>query len=321
MAASPRGSTRLVGDIGGTNTRLALFDPASGELSARRAYRNREHAGLEAIIAAWLDDLPGAAPAQCCLAVAAPPFTDRVRMLNIDWSFSASELARRFGFAQLRCINDFEGNAFALPHLDAADLCVLRAAQGQDCRKLAVLGPGTGLGGATLDFCQRTPVATASEPGHMGLAASNELELALFGALLPRHGEVHTELLLSGPGLVRLYRALAELRAEAARDLSPAQVSAAALSGESPLCAEAVAVFCALLGSAGGDYVLATGSYGGLYLAGGIVPQILPLLEKSEFCARFQAKGDMAPHLARVPLFAVTTADAGLIGAAHTPLG
>ncbi|MAT92594.1 MAG: glucokinase [Halioglobus sp.] len=321
MAASPSGSTRLVGDIGGTNTRLALFDPASGELSARRAYNNREHAGLEAIIAAWLDDLPGPVPAQCCLAVAAPPFRDRVRMLNIDWSFSASELAARFGFAQLRCINDFEGNAFALPHLGAAELHALRAGLDPDCRKLAVLGPGTGLGGATLEFCQQTPVACASEPGHMGLAAANELELALFAALLPRHGEVHAELLLSGPGLARLYRALAEVRGQPVQDLTPAQVSSAALAGESPLCAEAVAVFCALLGSAGGDYVLATGSYGGLYLAGGIVPRILPLLENSEFCARFQAKGDMAPHLARVPLFAVTSPDTGLIGAAHTPLG
>ena len=316
-AAQP---ARLVGDIGGSNTRLALFDATNNELRAVQVYANGDHACLEDIIERWLADLDDKAPETCCLAVAAPPFEDRVDMLNIEWSFSVRELTQRFGFAAMRCINDFEGNARALPHLRPADLHVLRTGDPGNCRKLATLGPGTGLGGATLEFCVDTPVANASEPGHMGLAPATAEEIELFRALLPRHGEVHAELLLSGAGLVRLYRTLAQVRGEPASDLEPAGVSAAGLSGESTLCADALKVFCALLGSACGDYVLTTGSYGGLYLAGGIVPRMVEFLAASDFADRFATKGDMASHMSKVPLFVITSGVAGMLGAAHTPL-
>lgn len=310
---------RLVGDIGGTHSRLALFDPSRGELRAVRSFTNREHGGLDGILNTWLQDLDGPSPRICCLAVAAPPFTDRVSMLNIDWSFSIQGLADRFGFERVRCINDFEGNAYALPHLGEDDLVLLRRGESSG-RKLATVGPGTGLGGATLDYCGDTPVACASEPGHMGIAPANALELELFGVLLARHGQVYAELVLSGPGLQHLYQALAEVRGEAAPPLSPPEISRAALSGESSLCRQTLETFCGLLGSACGDYVLATGSYGGLYLAGGIAPGILPLLRLGAFADRFTAKGNMAQQLGRVPLYAVNSRNMGLIGAAHTLL-
>jgi len=307
-----------VGDIGGTNTRLALFDPGSGALSAVRNYLNRDYGSLEEIIAEWLAELKDTAPGDCCLAVAAPPFEDRVSMLNIDWSFSISEIADRFGFRRMRCVNDFEGNAYALSQLGDEDLVALRPGTPR-CRRFAVVGPGTGLGGATLEYCLDTPVAGASEPGHMGLAPATALEFELFRALLPAHGEVHAELLLSGPGLARLYHTLGEVRGEPAPLAQPPEISAAALSGDAPLAREAVGAFCALLGSICGDYVLATGSYGGLYLAGGIVPDILPILRESAFVTRFDNKGDMSPQLREVPLHAIVSPGTGLLGAAHVP--
>lgn len=317
VAATER---RLVGDIGGTNTRLALFDPATGELSAVHNYTNDQFPGLEAIIDRWLRGLHGSPPVHCCLAIAAPPFGDRVRMINIDWSFSQSELGARFGFTRVRCINDFEANAYALPHLQATDLHTLRSGDSGHCRKYATVGPGTGLGGATLEYCLDTPVANASEPGHMGLSPATDQEIELFRLLIRRHGEVYAELLLSGPGLSRLHRTLAEVRGEAAGTMAPDAITAAALAGESDLCRETLRTFCALLGSICGDYTLATGSYGGLYLAGGIAPRILPLLTGSDFSARFSAKGEMRGHLERVPLYVVTRGTQGLTGAARAPL-
>ncbi|MEZ5502132.1 MAG: glucokinase [Halioglobus sp.] len=193
---------RLVADIGGTNTRLALFEPESNVLRSIRSYVNRDYRQFEDIIAAWLEALGEPAPTDCCLAVAAPPFGDRVRMLNIDWSFSARELAGRFGFARLRCINDFEGNAYALPHLSNDNLATVQPGTPTPGGKLATVGPGTGLGGATLSRAGGVAVACASEPGHMGLAAATELELELFRYLQPEYGEVYAELLVSGPGLL-----------------------------------------------------------------------------------------------------------------------
>jgi glucokinase len=241
-------------------------------------------------------------------------------MLNIDWSFSRRELATRFGFSRLRCINDFEGNAYALPHLSEHDLATLHPGKVTEGARLATVGPGTGLGGSTLSLAGGVPVACASEPGHMGLAAATELELELFSYLQPRYGEIYAELLVSGPGLQRLYESLAATQGRDIRSLSPEEISANALAGQCGLCVLTLNTFCALLGSICGDFVLANGAYGGLYLAGGFVPRMLGFLQASPFVRRFQEKGKMREHLARVPLYVITCETTGLLGAAHTPL-
>ncbi len=320
MIASDSCATRLVADIGGTYSRLALYDPATNELRSLRTFINRDYADFEDIVHAWLGALNEPQPVDCCLAVAAPPFGDRVTMLNIDWSFSLHELAARFGFIRLRGINDFEGNAFALPHLSARDLTVLHAGDVTAGGKLAVVGPGTGLGGATLSWMNGSPIANASEPGHMGLAPASELELELFHYLLPRHGDVYAELLVSGPGLQQLYLALGAIKGHATLPLSPAEISTKALAHECELCTLTLNTFCALLGSICGDYVLANGAYGGLYLAGGFLPGMLDFLQQSTLVQRFQDKGKMRAHLVHVPLYVITSNTTGLTGAAHAPL-
>ena len=321
MSSSTTRATRLVADVGGTNTRLALFDPLTRELRARRNYINRDHGTFEEIIDAWLRELAEPPPKKCCLAVAAPaPFEDQVTMLNIDWSFSLQGLVERFSFAPLRCINDFEGNAYALPYLSEQSLVTIHPGMVTPRGKLATIGPGTGLGGATLDLASSIPTACASEPGHMGLSAATELELAVFSHLQPDYGEVYAELLLSGPGLQRLHQSLATVQGQKVSRLSPEEISARAITNECALCELALNTFCALLGSVSGDFVLANGAYGGLYLAGGIIPQLIEFLRKSPFLQRFQDKGMMRDHLARVPLYVITDETAGLQGAAHAPL-
>lgn len=311
--------TRLVADIGGTNSRLALYDPNTHELRSLRTYTNRYFARFEDVITAWLEALAEPQPTTCCLAVAAPPFDDRVTMINIDWSFSLGELAQRYGFLQLRCINDFEANAFALPHLGASELATIHAGKLTQGGKLATVGPGTGLGGATLYWAAGTACANASEPGHMGLTPATELELALFRHLLPQSGEVYAEFLVSGPGLQRLYQALGAIQGCAAPPLSPVEISARAQRRECELCSLTLNTFCGLLGSICGDFVLANGAYGGLYLAGGFLPRMIDFLKASSFVQRFQDKGKMRPHLQAVPVYVITSEKTGLLGAAHAP--
>jgi glucokinase len=320
MPLSNSRANRLVADVGGTNCRLALFDPLANELRSLRTYINRDYGQFEDIIAAWLDSLAEPQPTDCCLAVAAPPFNDRVTMLNIDWSFSRRDLAERFGFSQLHCINDFEGNAYALPHIPTQNLTTLHQGKVAEGGKLAIVGPGTGLGGSTLNIVGGVPIACASEPGHMGLAAATELELELFRYLQPRYGEIYAELLVSGPGLLRLYQALAAIRDEEAQSLTPKEISVRALTGQCELSVLTLNTFCALLGSIAGDFVLANGAYSGLYLAGGIIPDMIPFLQASPFVRRFQAKGKMREHLTLVPLNAINCETTGLLGAAHAPL-
>lgn len=317
MATAP---TRLVADVGGTNTRLALYDPADGALRSVTSFVNREYRRFEDVIAQWLESLPYEAPADGCIAVAAPPDGDRVNMVNMDWAFSGSELRQRFGFDRMRLINDFEANAHALLHLGPADRETLHPG-GHGDGILATVGPGTGLGGATVDNSAGVVLVRACEPGHMGLSAGTELELELFRRLLPEYGNVYAELLVSGPGLLRLYRGLGEVLGRPAGADSPALVARRGQQGEEELAALALKTFCALLGSACGDFLLANGAYGGLFLAGGIIPRMLPFLRDSDFHGRLCAKGAMGERLARVPVHAITTAQPGLIGAAHAPLG
>ncbi|MDG2412345.1 MAG: glucokinase [Halioglobus sp.] len=313
-------ANRMVGDIGGTNTRLALFDAQTKQLCFQCNYRNRDYDSLADIIFAWLHDLSRKPPEEACLAVAAPPFDDEVRLLNIDWRFSPRELAKQFGFSRFGCINDFEGNAYALPHLNAYELVTLQAGKPVPHSRLATLGPGTGLGGATLDNRGPKPIACASEPGHMGLTPATALEFALFERLGGENGEVYAERLLSGPGLLRLYQVLARERRVDAPLQEPEAISANGLRGECLLCVETLELFCGLLGSACGDFVLANGAYGGLYLAGGILPTMTDFLRKSTFSRRFTAKGKMKQHLSDVPLYLVCGDSMGLVGAAHAPV-
>ncbi|MEM8561833.1 MAG: glucokinase [Pseudomonadota bacterium] len=311
--------SRIIADIGGTNTRIALVEPGANEFIEPQCYVNREHPSLEHIIEDWLHRQT--APARhCVLAVAAPPSGDRVTMTNIDWSFSCKALASRFGFDKLLRLNDFEAGAYALPHLKTDDLANIKFGSRDRGTRLAIVGPGTGLGGAVLLTEDDNVISLPCEPGHVGLSPNNALELELLRWLLETEGSTHAELLVSGPGLSRIYRALADIRDQPSIDLKPADITRLAQSGEDTLAKEALSIFCAMLGSICGDFLLATGSYDGLFISGGIAPQIWPFLKNSEFNKRLTAKGAMADTLNQTPVNVITRPHPGLVGAAMAPL-
>jgi glucokinase len=310
---------RLVADVGGTNTRLALFDEQAQELRAVAIYNNRDYNSLESVIAHWLAQLESPPPMRACIAVAAPPSSDRVAMINMDWSFSISDITRSFGFEQLRCINDFEANAYALPHLGGDDLvsihhCVTAG------EHLATIGPGTGLGGATIAQIKGSVHVQSGEPGFMSLAPGSDYEIDLFNLIRQNHADLYAELLVSGPGLLRLYRHVCQLENTDAVMRTPGEVSTQAIAGDNAQCCTALSIFCALLGEVSGNFVLANGAYDGLFLAGGILPRMIPFLERSTFHERFCGRTAMQQHLQAVPVHVITTPYPGLIGAAHASL-
>jgi glucokinase len=316
---------RLVADVGGTNTRIALYDAGADEFRATRTYTNRNFDKFEDVVTRWLDNLDEEKPVNGCIAVAAPPSADAVVMSNMDWSFSSRALSRQFAFRQFRWINDFVAIAYSLPFLRATDRHQLypgTASSDGDtpCTQLAGLGPGTGLGGATIETVNQQLHPVACEPGHMSLAPKGPLEFALFQHLAKTHETIFAELLISGPGLLRIYQGLCEVKGEPPEPHSPQQVSRYALAHADTTEEQALAMFCALLGSVAGDFVLANGSYGGLYLAGGIVPGFIDYLAGSDFHTRFCHKGSMKKHMESVPVFVITTEQPGLLGAAHAPL-
>lgn len=318
----PGTSRRLVADIGGTHTRLAIHDPVRDEFRHQQLYENHRFHSLQLLISDWALSHREPLPATGCLAVAARIRGDQVSMTNRDWSFSCHALAEKFSLQALAVLNDFEAHAYALPWLRDEDLLTLQAGpqpQAAEALRRAVIGPGTGLGGAVLDHHESGPKATACEPGHMNLAPSAG-ELALWTGLLAEHGRVSVELLLSGEGLSRLRRALAAQSGVPAERLEPAEITARALAGGDRLCENSVATFCALLGGVCGDFLLAAGAWGGLYLAGGILPRLVPLLRSSPFLQRFHQHGPLTSELQEVPVWLITHPSPGLVGAAHAPI-
>lgn len=320
MSREPKRNGRLVADIGGTNTRIGLYQITDCQLLAVQRYQNRDFGGIGAVLERWLEEHPEARPREACIAVAAPPEGDFAHMSNCNWSFRSSELAKCFNWDRVGLINDFQANAFALPWLQPGDWRDIHPDTTAGYPRIATLGPGTGLGGAVLDSSSAPHRAVACEPGHMALAPQGAQELELWRVLMHQHRQIYSELLLSGPGLQRLYQALATVGGVIAEPLNGVEISARALTGADALCTATLRQFCELLGAASADFVLASGAFGGLYLAGGILPAFPEFLQDSEFHRRFTDRGPMQGHLQRMPVRIITHSEPGLLGAAHAPL-
>ena len=303
----------LIADIGGTNARFALFDGAAYGPPVK--LRLDSVTGIAAAIAAFLGD---AEPRAAILAVAGPVEHNRVRLTNRGWMVDGAELAVALGIPEVRVVNDFQAQAWSLPQLAGADLHPLGGEAGEPGAPLAVLGPGTGLGvGAFLPPDR----VLATEGGHASIAAHDAREAAVIEWLRERHGHVSAERVLSGQGIENLHAALAALDRRAVAPLSAAEVTARALAGEDACCAEALAMFCAMLGSVAGDLALLYGARGGVFVAGGICPRFPDYLAASAFRARFEAKGRFRDWLAPVPAWLVLRPDAPMVGLAALARG
>jgi glucokinase len=305
-AASGRAAPRLVADIGGTHVRFAL-DRGDGAFSSPAAFNCADFAGAAAAIDHYLAQVGGDPPPRAvAIAVASPVTGDVVHMTNRDWRFSVSELKARFRLERLQVLNDFAALALALPRLEPGDRHAVGGGTAVPEAPMGVLGPGTGLGVAGLIPTAAGNLALATEAGHATMAPVDDRESLVLARIRHRFGHASAERVVSGPGLVNLYRALAEIAGETAADLTPRQVSRRALDGRCRLCRAALDMFFAMLGTVAGNVALTLGARGGLYIAGGIVPRLLAPFSASAFRARFEAKGRFCDYLAAIPSFVVT---------------
>jgi glucokinase len=302
----------LVGDIGGSNTRLALADSQDGRVSLdpRKQYGNAEAATLAELLHRFLAETP--TPKRACLAVAGPTDGRTVSLTNLDWRIDADALEREFGLP-VRLVNDFAAVAWGLDALEDADLATLQDGEIAPGAPRLALGPGTGLGVAIRAAAGPLP----GEGGHIGFAPTDAEQAALLVFLQGLYGRVSVERILSGPGIADLY---AFCRAASGRPVkrtrTPAEVTEAALAGSDPIAAWALRLFCRILGQTAGDLALAAGARGGVYLAGGIPPRVLALLADGQFLTGFRDKGRFATWMETVPVRIVLDPDIGLKGAA-----
>ncbi|MFI5011253.1 MAG: glucokinase [Hyphomicrobiales bacterium] len=304
----------LVGDIGGTHARFALS--SGNEVGPVEDLPVSDYPGVGEALKAFLARHPGAKPSGAVIAGAGPVRGNRCVMINSTWIIDGSDLRETFGLAWVQVINDFEALAWSLPDLTMAALFTIGGGEALSDAPAVVLGPGTGLGVACLIHGSHGASVIGSEGGHVTLPGTSKREDAVIELLRSRFGHVSTERALSGAGLVNLYETIAALDGIGVPRRNAADISREGVAGRCPTSRAALDLFCALLGTFAGDMALTFGARGGVYIAGGIVPHFVEFLARSEFRARFEAKGRLAKYVEAVPTHVVTHEEPAFVGLA-----
>jgi glucokinase len=317
----------LAGDIGGTKTLLAIFERDAVRFEQR--YASGEFADFASLLERFLADANAALGRQAeitgaCFGIAGPVVDERVRVTNLPWEIDARALEHRCGIARIRLINDFAAAAYGIDALRRSDFVTLQEGDPIANAPRLVIGAGTGLGVAYMISDGALHRVVPGEGGHAGFAPANEEQAALWRHLYGKLGRVEIEHVVSGDGLERIYMFLrdagqaeenADVRAAIDTQDGAAAISEAALESNDSLANAALDLFVACYGAAAGDYALAVVARGGVYIAGGIAPKILPRLAAGGFVAAFNAKGSFAELTRKMPVHVITNERLGLIGA------
>jgi glucokinase len=320
----------LAGDIGGTNTRLALYDAGNlREAKEIKVYRSGDYESLQTIILRYLEEtreaIGSGSLTRAGFGVAGPVDGDIVKLTNLPWVVDARQIAERLKIERVKFVNDFSANCYAVPRLGKEDLHQLGGGEPQPEQPIAVLGAGTGLGEAFLVWAGGKFLVVPSEGGHTDFAPRNPLENRLLEFLSERFGRVSYERVVSGPGLVNVYEFFREREQmpeapevhEAMRSEDPgAVISRHGLARSDPLCERALDLFVSVYGAEAGNLALKLLARGGVYLAGGIAQKIVSRLEEGGFRHSFEQKGRYTAFLRTVPTYVITHPQPGLMGAA-----
>ncbi|MFZ0640260.1 MAG: glucokinase [Candidatus Acidiferrales bacterium] len=317
----------LAGDVGGTNTRLAFFEIRGGQLEriSERTYPSREHASFDDIVA----DFVGAQKIRAAAAgigIAGPVRDGVSHATNLPWIVDARRLAERTGIPSVALLNDLEANGYGIATLAPSDFALLQEGALGAAGNAVIISPGTGLGEGVLYWDGKQHWPLPSEGGHASFAPEDETQDDLLRYLRAQFGHVSWERVVSGPGLVNIYKFLRDTGQEAepawlAQELTgedpSREISKAALEGKSALCEKALDLFVVLLGQECGNMALKVLAAGGVYMGGGIPPKILPKLKTQAFLKAFMNKGRFRAVLEAMPVRVILNEYTALRGAAR----
>ncbi|HKJ09249.1 MAG TPA: glucokinase [Gammaproteobacteria bacterium] len=321
----------LAGDLGGTKTLLVIADCEGARITVqhRQRFASGDYDDLAPMVHSFLQDSGAARPERACFGVAGPVDDDgthqRSRLTNLPWQLDSSKLGDTLEIPHLRLINDFQAVGYGIEALGDGDLHTLQAGRHRPRGIRAALGAGTGLGQTLAVWQGERYEAFPTEGGHADFAPADDLQVELLQHLRGELGHVSFERILSGSGLARIYRFLQKrARAEAPRELNEAfesgdpapLISDMALAGSDPIASAALDLFVSIYGAQAGNLALTALARGGVYLAGGIAPQILPRLRDGRFMDAFRNKGRMTELAESIPVHVILNRDVGLLGAA-----
>jgi glucokinase len=314
----------LAGDVGGTKTLLGLFEraPRRPVPVVIHIYSTNEFGSFGEILDRFERDVrPVPAFEAVVVGVAGPVIDQTARLTNIVWDISASEICARYHTPRVRLLNDLEAMANSVSVLGADELVDLQTGEAHPEGNAVVIAAGTGLGEAYLHRVNGRFHPVASEAGHADFAPRTDREIELLRALRTIYGRAEVEHVLSGRGLLNLYRfthgaEACDVLNGVPQGQEPAAISHGGLTGRCPQCVEVMDLFVDTYGSEAGNLALRGVATGGVFVGGGIAPKILPALRRGTFMSAFVAKEPMSELLSRIPVKVILNADAGIIGAA-----
>lgn len=312
----------LAGDIGGTNTRLAIFK--ENTILAEQKFSSKKYQSLEEIVRIFLDtqkiEIKSA-----CFGVAGPVVDGKCKATNLPWIIDVANLRKVCKVSFVSLLNDLETKAYGIRVLKKEELYVLQEGKKQGGNQ-ALIAAGTGLGEAGLYWDGKEYHPFACEGGHTDFAPRNDLEIELLIYLQKKFQHVSYERIVSGPGIPLLYEFLIETGKEkkskeieeAMKEKSaPLVISEWALIHKEPACLRAIDWFLSLYGAEAGNLALKFLALGGMYIGGGIAPSLRQLMKEGEFLTSFNRKGRFQALLETIPIYVILNDDASLLGAAY----
>jgi len=298
----------IVADIGGTNSRLALY--SQGKISKVKVYSTPAHDSFEEILERYLRTFKGPYPEIISVGIAGTVKGDSANCVNLSWSIQKDVIKKIFGFKDVILMNDFEAAAWGITGLGPEDLIKIGGGQGLRYAPRVVLGAGTGLGEAIIVPCRQNSYhVLATEGGHTDFAPSSAIEWELFDFLEGKYGHVSVERVVSGPGIQDIYEFLTKKR------LKAEEITRLALSGRDEDSKRAISIFLMHYAREAANLALKTLSRGGVYISGGIALKIKPFFQGPGFRDAFEDKGRMKTILQEIPIFLAIHPYLGLLGA------
>jgi glucokinase len=320
----------LAGDVGGTKTQLALYEPGGSPRSPvlKNRLPSRDYPSLEALVGVFLDGAK-MRPTRAVLGIAGPVVDNRCEATNLPWQMSGAEIGAAIGGARVTLLNDLVTTAWGLDEVAPGDLVTLQA--GVPLRgNRALIAAGTGLGEVIVVRDGERWIASASEGGHADFGSRTPVEDELLVWMRARHGRVSYERILSGAGLADLHRFMRDTKrgeepAEVAREFDQAPdpaavVTQSALEGRCERAKLALELFCDIYGAEAGNLALKALAVGGFFVGGGIAPKIQEVIASGRFVRAFNDKGRLKPLLDRVPIALIRDENTSLWGAARLAL-
>lgn len=307
-------TARFAADVGGTNIRIAREQ--GGKLFDIKKFLCKDFADISDALGLYFQSFPEYTFSAGCIGIACPVNGDKIKMTNHFWQFSIEQTRAKLGLQELFVINDYTAVSMSLPVLSEQQKVQIGGGQAQPNKPMAVFGPGTGLGVGHLVPVTEGWQALPGEGGHVDFAPIDDNDLHIWQFLRRHYQHVSAEQLISGPGILQMYQALADKAGEPALCASPAEVTKRALDGSDATCVETLNQFCRVMGSFAGNLALNLGTFGGVYIAGGIAQRFIEFIQASDMRQRFEDKGRFKKYVSTIPLYIITEPDHGLLGAA-----